>query len=272
VRVHPGTEAEPGTPAPRARAHARARRHSRLVRFLKWAIPFGAVAGAGIVAALAALEPFSQIEGLTIGPLSISGTRVTMESPKLTGYRSQSGPYEVTASAAMQDVRRPGLIELEDLKARLAIERGGATARLEATSGLLDTKKELFELSRGVRVQSDRGQAVTLQSASVDFRSGTVVSHEPVTVTFENGRIEAAGVEVSDNGRVLHFKGRVRTTFSGPIAEEPAPARTAAPEAPAGPARTAAAESPVAPVRAAPVETPPAPARTSQAEAGSPRR
>lgn len=218
----------------RARAHARARRHSRLVRFLKWAIPLGALAGVGTVAAVAALEPFAPLEGLALGPVTLSGTRVTMESPRLTGYRSQSGPYEVTASAASQDVRRPGLIELQDLKARLAIDREGATARLEAARGVLDTRKELFELKDGVRVVSDHGREVRLASAAVDFRAGTVVSAEPVTVTFENGVIEAGGVEVSDNGRVLHFKGRVRTTFGGPIAEE----------APAGaPARTSRAEA-----------------------------
>jgi lipopolysaccharide export system protein LptC len=237
-----GGTARPVTP--RALAHAKARRHSRLVRVLKWAIPLGAVAGVATVAAVAILEPFAALEGLAFGPVTLSGTRVTMESPRLTGYRSQSGAYEVTASAAMQDVRKPGLIELQDLKARLAIDRQGATARLEAASGFLDTKKELFELKEGVRVQSDHGREVRLQSASVDFRAGTVVSSEPVTVTFENGTIEAGGVEVSDNGRVLHFKGRVRTTFSGPLAEDAlvAPAARAT-EAGAAPARTSQADA-----------------------------
>lgn len=248
--AHPG---RPGAPnRPRLRAHAKARRHSRLVRLLKWAIPVGAVVGGGAVAVFAILEPFTKLEGLAFGPIALSGTQLTMESPRLTGYRSQSGPYEVTASAAMQDVRKPGLVELQDLKARLAIDRQGATARLEATSGLLDTKKEVFELSRGVRVETDHGREVRLNSASVDFRAGTVVSHEPVTVTFENGLIEAGGVEVSDNGRTLHFSGRVRTTFSGPLAEE-APAAAA-------PTRTSQADAPN-----------PKPGRTSQADAGSAR-
>jgi lipopolysaccharide export system protein LptC len=246
--AHPGARTAPDLP--RLRAHAKARRHSRVVRFLKWAIPLGAVVGGGAVAAFAILEPFTKLEGLAFGPIALSGTRLTMESPRLTGYRSQSGPYEVTASAAMQDVRKPGLIELQDLKAHLAIDRQGTTARLQATNGLLDTKKEVFELSRGVRVETDHGREVRLNSASVDFRAGTVVSHEPVTVTFENGLIEAGGVEVSDNGRTLHFSGRVRTTFSGPLAEE----------APAAPTRTSQADAPS-----------PKPGRTSQADAGSAR-
>jgi lipopolysaccharide export system protein LptC len=256
VLPRPDAPTRPGAPRapnlPRLRAHAKARRHSRLVRLLKWAIPLGAVVGAGAVAALAILEPFAKLEGLAFGPIALSGTQLTMDSPRLTGYRSQSGPYEVTASVALQDVRKPGLIELQDLKARLAIDRQGSTARLQATSGLLDTKKEVFELSRGVRVETDHGREVRLNSASVDFRTGTVVSHEPVTVTFENGLIEAGGVEVSDNGRTLHFSGRVRTTFSGPIAEE-APAAAA-------PTRTSQADAPNR-----------KPGHTSQADAGSAR-
>ena len=40
-----------------------------------------------------------------------------------------------------------------------------------------------------------------------------MVSNEPVTVSFGNGIIEADGLEVTDNGKVMHFKGRVRTVF-----------------------------------------------------------
>lgn len=209
----------------RARAHMAARRHSRRVRLLKWAIPLGALVAAGAAAAVTAIQSHSSFPGLTLGGVTISGTQVTMEKPRLTGYRAQSGPYEVTATAALQDVRRPGEIEMRDFKARLAVDERGATARLEAARGLLDTKRETFELKENVLVRSDAGQEVRLASALVDFRAGTVVSREAVTVSFENGTIEAAGVEVSDNGRVMQFKGRVRATFSGDLSEAVATAR-----------------------------------------------
>jgi len=216
-------DADLGTPmsAVRTRAFARARSHSRWVRFFKRAIPVGALVGiAGIVFATW-FDPFGEVEGLTLGPVTVSGSHVTMESPRLTGFRNDSRPYEVTASSARQDVRKPNLVELSDLKARIVTDDQGNAARLEAVSGILDTQKEQMELRRDVRVRTDGGQDVRLTSAFVDFKAGTVVSNEPVTVSLGNGVIRAAGLEVTDNGKVLHFRGRVSTVFDGPAERPP---------------------------------------------------
>ena len=35
-----------------------------------------------------------------------------MESPKLTGFRNDNRPYEVTATQALQDVKKPNIVEL----------------------------------------------------------------------------------------------------------------------------------------------------------------
>ena len=205
-----------GMPPPRSRAFARARRHSRWVRFYKVAIPVGAVVGALGIGFFALFNPFRQIEGLSVGPVSVSGTQVTMEMPKLTGFRNDSRPYEVTASAALQDVRRPNFVELKQLKARIVTDDQGGAARLEAATGFLDTQKEQMELRQDVRVRTDSGQDVKFRSAFVDFKAGTVVSNEDVTVSLANGVIEATGIEVKDNGKVFHFRGRVRTVFEAP--------------------------------------------------------
>jgi lipopolysaccharide export system protein LptC len=213
----------------RSRAFAKAKRHSRWVRFYKIAIPLGSVLGALVVAVFAFFNPFRQIEGLSVGPISVSGTQVTMELPKLTGFKNDNRPYEVTASAALQDVRKPNLVELKELKARIVTDDQGNAARLEAASGLLDTQKEQMELRQDVRVRTDGGQDVKLRSAFVDFKAGTVVSNEDVRVSLANGVIDAAGLEVRENGKILHFKGRVRTVFDnadpgpkGPGAGHPA--------------------------------------------------
>src|SRR6478609_3605745 len=135
-------------PGIRSRAFVRARRHSRWVRFYKVAIPLGAVLGGLAIVVVAFFNPFRKIEGLTVGPVSVSGTQVTMELPRLTGFKNDNRPYEVTASAATQDVRKPNLVELKNLRARLITDDQGSVARLEASTGILDTQKEQMQLNK----------------------------------------------------------------------------------------------------------------------------
>jgi lipopolysaccharide export system protein LptC len=206
---------------PRARAYAQARRHSARVRFLRRVIPIGTALAVGVVLVLTVADPFGRVVGgLTLGPVSLSGTKITMENPRLSGFRKDSRPYEVTAVAAMQDVRKPNVVELKEMKARLVTDERGGAAHLEAAAGIFDTSKEQLELRQDIRVKTDGGQAARLKSASIDFKAGTVVSREPVTVTFPNGMIDAESLEISDNGKVIVFKGRVRAVIED--SQEPA--------------------------------------------------
>lgn len=217
-------------PASRARDFSRARRHSRRVRFAKIAIPSGSVLAMAVIGLFVYFKPFEKVEDLSFASIGVNGTSVTMEAPKLTGFKNDNRPYEVTASAATQDVRKPNFVELKDLKARLVTDDKGSTARLQAQIGVLDTQKEQMNLHQDVRVRTDAGQEVQMRSAFVDFKAGSVTSNEPVMVILGgNGQIEAEGLKVIDNGKVLSFKGRVRTTFlpsSAPDPAAPAPAGT----------------------------------------------
>lgn len=229
-------------PAVRTRAFKTARRHSRWVRFAKVAIPLGSVLAALGIGLFAYLEPFKKIEDLSFGSIGVNGTNVTMEAPKLTGFKNDNRPYEVTASAATQDVRNPNFVELKDLKARIVTDEKGSVARLQATVGILNTQKEQMNLRQEVRVTTDAGQEVQMRSAFVDFKSGSVTSNEPVTVILGgNGRVDAQGLIVKDNGKLLSFKGRVSTTFMPSSADSSAPqgADSTAPSAPAAAADAA---------------------------------
>lgn len=225
---------------PRARAYDQARRHSARVRFYKRVIPVATAAAVAVLVAFTLMAPSSP-EGLSLGPISFSGTKVTMESPKMTGFHKDKRPYEVTATSATQDVRKPNVIELNQMRGRLVVDDHGTTARLEAATGIFDTTREHLDLRQDVRVTTDAGHEARLKSAAIDFKAGTVLSRDPVVVTLTEGAIEAQGLEITDNGRVLTFTGRVRAVFeagadvrgtSGKVAESPAvqPARAVAPE------------------------------------------
>lgn len=202
--------------AAREREHARARRHSRLVRLLRRAIPFGSGLAVVVYLGLGALNPLKSINAsVTMGPLSVAGTKVTMENPRLTGYRKEGRPYEVTATAAFQDVRKPTVIELKQMRGRLATDDAGGVARIEAATGVFDTTKEALDLKDDIRVFTDAGQEMRLRSAAVDFKSGTLRSKEAVAVAFPEGTIDAEAFEVADNGKTISFVGGVRAVFSG---------------------------------------------------------
>src|SRR6478752_8984014 len=73
--------------AARTRAHARAYRHSGRVRAMRRLIP---VAAGGSVALLLAylFNPFAAtLPGVSVGPVTLAGSKVRMENPRLAGFR-----------------------------------------------------------------------------------------------------------------------------------------------------------------------------------------
>lgn len=204
------------------RSYARAVAHSRRVRFLKKAIPLGAAGAVALVVAITLFNPFASQGGLTIGPVNVSGTRIVMESPRLSGFQDDSRPYEVTASEASQDVRSPHLVDLVDLRARVTADAEGNLVRIEASRGRFDTQAELLTLQDDVRVTSTLGYTADLTTATIDFAAGTVVSDEPVRVGVGTGTVEAQGMSLSEGGEIITFTGGVTSVFRlGGSAEPP---------------------------------------------------
>ncbi|MGY6570395.1 MAG: LPS export ABC transporter periplasmic protein LptC [Salinarimonas sp.] len=207
--------------AARARDYALALRHSRRVRFLRRAIPIGASLSVALLVAVTWFNPFARYGGLSLGPISVSGTRVVMDAPRLRGFQGETRPYEVTADEASQDVREPHLIDLRELRARITLDDAGNTARVEAAEGRFDTQAEQLFLRREVRVVSSDGYTIDLRSAEIDFKSGEVTSAEPVKVHFRDGTITARGLHVREGGAVITFEGRVESIIAAPDLRSP---------------------------------------------------
>ena len=240
--------------ARRTRAHGRARRHSARVRTLRRIIP--AAAGLAVLG-LAGLVLYAPLTGarlpaVSIGPISVQGTKVTMESPRLSGFRKDDHGYEVTADQALQDVRKPSVIELRAMKGRLATDDKGGLVHLEARAGVFDSAREALTLEHDIRLWTDKGEEVRLDSAAVDFKTGAVKSSETVTVTMPTGRVVADSLDVVENGRVISFIGNVHAQFHGE--DRAAPAAVALAEPPAVPQAAAPPPTRVRAADAAPAE------------------
>jgi lipopolysaccharide export system protein LptC len=219
---------DPDRAARRALAYARALRHSRRVRWLKRAMPLGAFAGTAFLLVTTLFDPFGRWpKNVSIGAVSLSGTKIVMEAPRLQGFKRDARPFEVTAKSALQDIKSPHLIELFELNANMSMGPEGS-ATLKSPEGFYDSQKETLDLRKSVQVRTDTGYDVRLRSARIEFKTGHMKSAEPVTVAMNDGTIEADSMEIVDNGRVIVFEGRVRSVLVPPEEKTRQTAGTAA--------------------------------------------
>jgi lipopolysaccharide export system protein LptC len=192
-----------------APAFRRARRHSRMVRLLRIGLPLGTVGGMVLYALGTWLNPLAGINLPTMRNLSVSGTKITMDAPRLAGYTRDGRSYELTARAAAQDLRKPQFMELQDVRARMEMQDGD-TVRVTADAGDYDNKSEIVTLKQNVIVTTSNGVEVRLVEATLDMRKNHVVSEQPVEILTPNGQINAKQMEVINGGEVVHFRGGVR--------------------------------------------------------------
>jgi lipopolysaccharide export system protein LptC len=208
-----GIESRPAEVERRSRAFAAARRHSLLVRILRLVLKSGALAAVLLAIALSVYNMFGRpLQELSVGSIGVEGTKVTMGSPRLTGYRKDGNPYLVNAVKAVQDVQHPTIVELSGIDANLTTSDKGAV-NLSARSGVYDTAAAHLDVSDDVRIKSSQYE-VSVKSASVDFKSGVYFSNDPVSIVTSNGMtVNADSVAANDNGHELQFEGNVRTLF-----------------------------------------------------------
>ena len=218
-RPSPATPAARAPPIDRARAFRDAGRHSARVRLLRWGIVACALALAGGLGASAWLGRLGRGSvDMSLARATLDGTRVTMESPRLNGFRKDGRPYEVRARAGVQDVRTPKIIELSGVEATLQTA-DRAAVRVVAPEGVFDSGADLMRLSGGaggagvVRLTSASGFDVELRNAEMDFKTGALRSGEPVKVRMTNGVVDADSLDVAGNGAAVSFIGNVRSVI-----------------------------------------------------------
>ena len=227
-----------------------AARHSRLVRILRVAVPAAVIlALASMVAISTIFNPFRMLLPklpFDMGNLVVSGTKITMESPHMSGYTTDQRPYEVWAKTATQDVTDPDHLDLKTLRAKLLTE-DQSTVTLDALTGLFNTKDQLLDLHKDIFLQTSTGYEARLSQAFIDMGKGTVTSDEHVDVKLLNGTLTADRLRITGGGEVVRFEGTVVMNLDKLPAESPpeasaAPAPDPAP-AHAGKTRSASGKS-----------------------------
>jgi lipopolysaccharide export system protein LptC len=192
------------------RRFRKAMRHSRLVRLLRVGLPLGiAVGGIAAFVVMTWLDPLRALARLPIdlGGLVISGTKITMQQPRMVGFTKDSRSYVVNARAAAQDLANPDTLELQDITATMEMQ-DKSVFKMVARSGLYDTKAERLTLQQNILVTSSNYEG-RLTEAVVEVRKGNVVSEKPVEVKMSQGNVTANRLEVINSGEVIRFEGNV---------------------------------------------------------------
>jgi len=201
------------TPLPRRGAFRRAGRHSVRVRFLRWTFVVGAGCGSALLALFAFFDPLGHLpKNISIGAVGVNGTRVTIDSPRMSGFRRDGYPYEVRAKAGIQDILKPNIIELVGVDARFGLA-DDSQLRVTAAHGAYDSKTDQAQLSGDVRFKNAIGYDFQLRSALFDLKTGAMKSAEPVLVLLNKSTITADTIDITDDGHKMSFVGDVKSLF-----------------------------------------------------------
>src|SRR6202790_2502695 len=220
-----------------------AARHSRMVRALRVGGPAGVILAMAAVVAVSIFNPFRMLLPklpLDVGNLVVSGTKITMESPHLSGYTPDRRPYELWANTATQDLTDPDRVDLKTLRAKVLME-DRTTVTLDALNALFDTKQQLLDLHKDIFLQTSTGYEARLSQAFVDIGKGTVTSEEHVDVKLLNGTLTSDKLRITGGGEIVRFEGNVVMNLDN-LGDNGAPDQTAnaapAPEPQPAPAKT----------------------------------
>jgi len=192
------------------RAFLSARRHSRLVRILRIAVPASVAVAVVIITLITYFNPLRMLARLPINidNLVVSGTKVTMEQPRLSGFTRDARAYELTADTAAQDMTRPDIVELRNIRAKVEMQ-DKTSMEMTAVTGIYDAKGETLKLDQDILLHSSTGYQGHLSEALVDIRKGNVVSERPVEVKLLQGTLNANKLDIVDSGDVIRFHGGV---------------------------------------------------------------
>lgn len=187
-----------------------AKQHSRRVRALRIGLPVAAAAAAVISILVAWLDPSRLLKELPFGlsDVVISGTKIKMDEPRMSGFTRDARHYELTARSAAQDIAKPNLVELSALTAKMHMQ-DKSIVQISANNGLFDTKAEMLKLESDIVVKSSTGYEGHLREAVVNTRTGSIVSDQPVALKMLHTTINANGMEIEQAGDLIRFTGGV---------------------------------------------------------------
>ncbi|MCI0600668.1 MAG: hypothetical protein L0Y50_05600 [Beijerinckiaceae bacterium] len=215
------------TPAPWRGGFKAADRHSARVKLFRRVAIAGSVLAIVLISAAGFVSPLKRLPAdISVGKVGLDGTKITLDFPKISGLQKNGRPFEIKARSGIQDIAIPNVTELLGIESSLGTA-DTSTTWVSAARGIYDSLHDKLTLEGGIRIKNSSGYDIWLKTARIDFKTGGLISDEPVKVVLGGGMIAANELDVSDNGHKVSFGGEVTSTIDNGGAE-PDASRSAA--------------------------------------------
>jgi lipopolysaccharide export system protein LptC len=183
-------------------------RHDVLIKLLRFVLPVGVVALAGVLIA-APLANRSEISFLLDkNKVSMAQERLRVTAASYRGEDNKGQPFEIMAGSAVQTTSKDPVVRMKDLSARINLSDGPATVK--ANAARYDMDREVVTVDGLITFQSADGYRLQTRDVAVGINSRTVASGGPVDGQMPLGSFSAGRMTADLDGRSVVLEGRAR--------------------------------------------------------------
>lgn len=190
----------------RLNQQATVRKHTKNVKRMRVLLPvLGGLMALSIIG-------FTILDGLGISlpdGVIFSGDGLVMTNPRLAGHSEKGRGYLLEAQEARQPLDDTKMIHLVKVKAFTEMSDDDE-ANMTAESGIYNSDKEFLTLKNNIVVVTKSGYTIRSEAAEVDLEAGTLDANSEVTIVSEQLDLRSDSARVTDQGKVIKFKGNVR--------------------------------------------------------------
>lgn len=206
-----------------------ARRRSSMVKILRWGFIVLAVLIVGIVTAYIIISAKPPTPVQPVQPAQPAATDpanpatnpdkpddLTIENPVYQGTDKTGHPYVVKADLATRHTNADGTpSDITDLvNPRLFGDPNDkGQSRVTAEKGVYDSKNKTLDLQGDVKLMTPNGYVYTTDHAQALIEDDRIWGTTKVVGEGPDGAISADGFEITNNGKTIRFKGKVKTRF-----------------------------------------------------------
>jgi lipopolysaccharide export system protein LptC len=188
-------------------AYQKAARHSSRVRLLKIVLPSIAIVIGLAFAVVSILRSYMPAD-LQVDSASIEDGKIVMLNPAISGRNKDGISYSMKAERALQDMKTPDVITLENIRAKMPVNET-TVAEVEAATGIYNRDRNLLDMTAPFTIRLNTGLEASFRSAHLDIDGGQMSTNEPVSIHSREASIVAQSLRMTDKGKVTIFEGNV---------------------------------------------------------------